>query len=297
MRILILGTTKGTVTKLCQQCFGHFGGEGCVVTTPELVGKLWKEEEAKVSVQSTLTFQSSLARKSKCLVVDRVTSAEFFARADVQAAVRACENVVVSAEVPLDVLSMDTVKLFDKVLISKTNGEAKLMQYFTLFVNPADFTFKDFKQEVASLKKLGYLEVDTKEHKMTNKFVDSAVPAGKLHSDVAVTSITEGLGNMFVEERPQAAPPLGDNMLEAKVVLQKARHDGSALESFRSMIGADILKNMYTVALVDEKCKKDHLVFYFQVRRERSDLFTAMVVNILRALKESKTITFGTFLV
>jgi hypothetical protein len=282
MKILIIGSYKITLTRLAVLCAQN--EQDCkwrVVCDSEQSRNLWKNVTVVDSVVPHQDFDGS---NTDNLVIDNVedwcfyqNNPDFLDRYD---------NLVVASVDPIKVIDKSFLGRFEQIIVSKTVGVEKLCQYHTLFVNAKCIEFKEFKIEATKLKKLEYLKIDS-EGKLTYPLVPQTMTESKMEIDPEVQQVVKSLKNMQLNQ-PDDVSKTG-NTLDVWVCIYS--DDTTALSQFKVMIGNEIIKSMYhTVSFQDNT---GSLLFYFQVRKDRQDLFTSLVMNSLRALRTSSLITKG----
>ena len=297
MRLLILGTVKSTTSKLAKQCVNMFSGL-CVVVSPTVQSKkMWSDRSYTVVKPDELKIENYA---DDTLVVDRVTNTTFLKTQPTKNMLSSCKNLIIITDNPIEILDADTLQNFDKVLISKTTRVDKMMQYFTIFVDTKNDDFASFKHKVTNLKGDSYLELDTKTRKLSTPFTSEPVVKTTLTPPDDLKNAATILSQMF-NHTTSDKPILTDALLETWVLLHVKDVDTNAqqvISAFKKMISMDVIKSMYTFASFDQLSGSDHqIAWYFHVNKERNDLFTSLVMNMIRALKEKGSIQHGCFLV
>lgn len=284
MRILILGSNRVTTSRLAVLCQKTIDKPWQVVSSFENCKNFWKGVPNVDSVVSAVDFKEN---NTINLIVDNVIAKSFYT--DTTQLVDRCENLIVATADPISTMDKKTLDNFDKIMVSKTTGVDKQSQYYTLFVDAKGIEFKGFKTDLAKLKNLEYLEISSV-GKLSYPFTDGSktLTENKLDVPPEVQQVVDSLQNLKLVAPTEIQKP--DNTIEMWVCIH-VNDKTATLTKFKTMIGNDIVKCMYhSVSFQDNQ---DNIVFYFQVRMERQDLFTSLIMNILRALRTSLLISQG----
>ena len=93
-------------------------------------------------------------------------------------------------------------------------------------------------------------------------------------------------------ETPKQAPKLDQHHVEAWISIIPEEDRQNSIEKLKTGLFLDLIKSMFSyMALQSES--DSHVLFYFHVKKERQDLFSALVMNTLRYLKTTQSIFSG----
>jgi hypothetical protein len=232
---------------------------------------------------------------TKNLVFDKTTENVIQTGFDSFADDYSTANIIVVTNSPLSITNAKILKTFDKVLITKTSVTDKQSQYHTTFVDPVKCDFKTFKRHLKNLAKNEYLTVNT-----VNREV--GLPFSTIESEAKVKATTtthvEDAKNAR-KSNPECHPVCPVDALEVWVCLfdplkTSVEPKENPSTTFQAYLENAILQSMIVHTTVDEITSSNGATtHYFQIRKTRQDLFTALVMNILRALRHTGKIRSG----
>lgn len=311
MRVLILGTTKSTTTKLgelCKSTIDTGTEKWTVVSSLTVCRKLWdKCDNIKEVVEPSNT---SLTLPNNNFILDRVLSPIFYSDNHNVQMIGESKNMIIMCSSPISYIKKEILTTFDKILISKTVGVDKLSQYHTLFADVTKCSFDDFKTKLKPLKDHTYMVIDPSTGELSSPFTaveekgnDKSLDESKkdtLKPPSEVEAITSALSNMSMDVKN--IPKLKDTDVEVWAALyfnslkgEPTSEKTKSVDHFKKILGNTLIRSMTSYGSYEDR--DDSCLFYFQVREVRHDIFIALLSNILGSLKSSGMISRGCFFV
>jgi len=329
MRTLILGSSREAATSLGCNCVALSTGEWEIITSYQSSCAEWSKvpNVKKVTTYQDLKEEES---ESKIGLVLEVVAATFFEKPWVKARLEKSDHLIFITSSPVTFVPKTLYSSFHQIFVVKTGVPDKQSQYHTLFVDAKKHPFPVFKSTLKALENNHYLsispdgtsittgtwiasKVEPVESKVTGTIEKVTAPTPKVEPKVTGTipTVTGTLPKVTgtIPNSPMPTPlekkkpdqiVLPENMMELWVCFtaQPRKSEPSMLSTaitmFEEMLSNDLLLSMFNNQVSHHRDEeKQSVSIYFQVYKQRQDLFVALMMNVLQSLRMSHTISQG----
>jgi hypothetical protein len=316
MRLLILGTNKKSLSNISHKEIAKVSPSGwSVVASFQKVRDYWTTFPETVIVGHT-NIENIDHFGNRPVVVDNVVNQYFFSNNHVTNYLNNCKDFILITSSPIAFLNSEKLKLFDNIFVGRTTGVDKIRQYFTLFVDEHKCSFESFKTHIDSLQENEYIEIDPatnavstpferneeketakkkktpqKTHRLTEcKTVDLKHDKDlEKKCPVSLEDITDMMKNVWVDD----SQPSSKDFLPLWAFTQAGSLED--LEQSREFVKA-MLSNELTISMFKSSTFNTYETsdtYYFQIESTKYDIFSLVILNILKTLKTRGVLTKG----
>lgn len=291
MRVLVVGSTSLPNTNVACHVIGSSPEyKWDVVSSFQTSIDQWSGCPNVVKVTAYKDMKDGECDPTRGLVIE-VKAASFFEKPWVKQRIANAKDLVIVTSSPLGTLEKPVLDSFDKVCISKTSAPDKQMQYYTLFADPTKQTAAEFKKVIKDLASDQFALLEKPDRVLQIKTFTTAwsvptaekkisVPKGGEHTDKPADGLNDGCVELWL----------------CLTVSPGVQLD-QAVTELQSMLGNDLIVSMFSKSMY-RKHEDDHSVsVYMQVFQQRQDMFSALALNMLQALRASSIITKGSIVV
>ena len=289
MKILILGTKLILTSTLCRLTATAIPGKWSVVVSGSPTRtKYW-------TTNKFIILNSG--EPAENIILDNIDPESFEKDQHLKTLVENCPGVIVATNSPLAMFSKETLKTFDKILISKTSKSEKQVQYHTLFIDNCYLKLADFKKQVSGLKDDEYLTVDPLSNVLIQPTtVDEQCSSADPSLSLAVFNNDEQseinrLSQLF-DERVQF-----DDLHTNTLIISIQEVDPFQFEdSVAEFLSQPVIRQMFKNVHVDRSIKQTRTLT-FVVPVEKDALFNLCLLTYFRDLRRNGKIKHACILV
>jgi hypothetical protein len=289
MRYLILGTNKTINTNLAMLLADeHKDSQNPQIFVSFQASKTrWLTQFSKQSVWSA--GDKEVPEKCDFFIADQVISPAFYENEWIQTQMKNCANLITVTSAPVSFLDTALWGTFDEICLTNTVSCVKQKQFYNLFI-PKEVGFAAFKAQIKDLSTNQYLNI------VGNELVVRTLNKVIVTPDATATKpelkIPESVDNLLSQVSDGNMKPCNDDEVSLWVSMLYVDNKENLLTEFKNMLKNPLLNNMYSKAYVNSK-HNNKMTVYFSVKCKREDLFTALIVNVLRSLVSSNLISTG----
>jgi hypothetical protein len=317
MRLLILGTNKKYLSNIAHKEIAKVSPSGwSVVASFQKVRDYWTTFPETVMIGHT-NIENIDHFGNRPIVVDNVVTQYFFSNIHVTNYLKNCKDFVLTTSSPIAYLNSEKLKLFDNIFVGHTTRVDNIRQYFTLFVDEHKCSFESFKKHINSLQENEYIEIDpatntvstpfardenkdeeketTKKTKTSQKKTECKTVDLKHDKDlekkcpVSLEDITDMMTNVWVDD----SKPSSKDFLPLWAFTQAGslKDLEQSREFVKAMLSNELTMSMFKSSTFNTYETSD--TYFFQIASTKYDLFSSVVLNILKTLKTRGILTKG----
>lgn len=268
MRILVVGLTGQANLALVKELLNPTTLKWDVITSFKPSMESWEKEPWVSSTTQFKNLKAAPARLGTGLIFE-VVAASFFEKPWVQQELKTNPHLIVITGNPIG-LGKDVCARFDRVYLTPTKSQVKIQEFYQLLIDATTVDLEAFQSTLRSLGPEQYVNASNRK--------------------VLVESRTRPTASPEETKRPDPPAPVIDSA-HVRLEVRLLSPTPQAVKTFQRHLKHRLIESMFS------KIEYDGPRVVIQTHRHRTDLFVALLFNVLTAMKADQVIAGGELVV